>query len=281
MRLVLGAAQFGGPYGVTRPTEHVVDLQLRAIAQLVAEHRIDLIDTAEGYGVENDRLAIFRDTGASLQTKLSDTYGEFDLAHLTRRFGELSELSTGGVVSVLAHGARQVLGSDGQRVRALLDEARASGLVARVGVSVYDHDELHRVLDQFRPDVVQVPLSVADQRLLHSGDLQMLVNAAIVVQVRSVFLQGLLLSSDAGGDRWPEPTRHALSRFKRAVADPARACFGFVHDAGCADEVVVGVHSAEQLGELLQAWHKPQRGLQWEALRFEDGLVDPRCWAPL
>ena len=44
-------------------------------------------------------------------------------------------------------------------------------------------------------DVVQLPYSVYDQRMLANGTLKMLRSKNIQVHARSVFLQGLLLSS--------------------------------------------------------------------------------------
>ena len=42
---------------------------------------------------------------------------------------------------------------------------------AKVGVSVNDAAQIDSLLDRFQPDIVQLPLNVLDQRLLHSGHL--------------------------------------------------------------------------------------------------------------
>ena len=41
-----------------------------------------------------------------------------------------------------------------------------TGLVKKIGVSVYDGEMLQRLLEQFPIDSIQVPLNVFDQRLL-------------------------------------------------------------------------------------------------------------------
>ena len=71
---------------------------------------------------------------------------------------------------------------------------KSEGLVKRIGVSVYDAAEIDGVLEIFRPDVVQLPLNIFDQRLIQSGHIKALQSAGIEIHARSAFLQGILLS---------------------------------------------------------------------------------------
>ena len=53
--------------------------------------------------------------------------------------------------------------------------------------------QIKKVLDLFIPDIIQLPFSVFDQRLLQDGTLSTLKSLGIEIHARSIFLQGLLL----------------------------------------------------------------------------------------
>ena len=74
------------------------------------------------------------------------------------------------------------------RMRALKDE----GLCKRIGVPVYASDDPVGVARRFKPDVVQAPASLLDQRLLLDGSLAAIADLGIEVHLRSIFLNGVL-----------------------------------------------------------------------------------------
>ena len=72
-----------------------------------------------------------------------------------------------------------------------LDSLKIRGLVKYIGISIYDSSDLHDIeLD--RLDIVQLPLSLYDQRLHFDKTTHMLRERNILIQLRSIFLQGLI-----------------------------------------------------------------------------------------
>ena len=123
----------------------------------------------------------------------------------------------------------------------------------KIGVSVYTPAQLERYLP-LPIQIVQLPLNLADGRFLPY--LPELRRRGIEIHVRSVFLQGALLTG-------------AFGLPKLTVQD----CLGYVL-AQDVDYVVVGVHSERQLEELLRV--KPQEG---KSLNITDErVIDPRNW---
>ncbi len=133
----------------------------------------------------------------------------------------------------------------------------------------------------FAPDVVQVPVSVADQRLVHDGTLEELAQRGVTVQVRSIFLQGLLLAPDVPLPARLEPVAGLLRRLPWSggdVLEAARHCFGYIASLAFVDEIVFGVHSSTQLSTLLSAYENPARAVAWAECARPDAYVDPRTW---
>lgn len=85
------------------------------------------------------------------------------------------------------HRADDLFVPGGERLMAALTDLKQQGLVAKIGVSVYNAEQIDQVLDRFAIDLVQLPISVLDQRLLRSGHLRKLKSAGVEVHARSVF----------------------------------------------------------------------------------------------
>jgi aryl-alcohol dehydrogenase-like predicted oxidoreductase len=170
----------------------------------------------------------------------------------------------------------------GEAWKRLLD-LRDQGLFARVGVSVYASDDPLGVARRFKPDVVQAPASLLDQRLLVDGTLAKLAELNIEVQMRSIFLHGLLFLPP---DRVPGPLKGAasrLSRVRRMIAegrsDPLQAALGFALSRPEAASVIVGVATAPELQAVVAAAMSPPPDLDWDDMALDDPIaLDPRRW---
>ena len=68
-----------------------------------------------------------------------------------------------------------------------LNDLKGKGLTKKIGVSIYENDDLLKVLDYKKPDVVQLPLNILDTRLFKNGALDKLNNLGVEIHVRSVF----------------------------------------------------------------------------------------------
>ena len=182
------------------------------------------------------------------------------------------------------HSAADLEGAEGDALWTRLQGLKAEGLYGAIGVSAYAGDDPVRLARRFAPDVMQLPFSVLDQRLADDGTLAEVAALGVEVQLRSIFLQGLLFLP--GGALPPRlaAAAPALSRIRRLIAeagaDPLQAALAFALNRPEASAVVVGVTSAAELRAVLAAAAAPAPTLDWAALRLDDPLaLDPRQWA--
>ena len=166
-----------------------------------------------------------------------------------------------------------------------LKKLRDEGLFAKIGVSVFASDEPVALTRRFRPDIVQAPASLLDQRLIVSGALAEIAGLGVEVHLRSIFLQGLLFLPP---DRMPVALRGAsgpLSRVRRMIAegrsDPLQAALGFALSRPEARHVIVGVASAAELQAVIAASASPPPDLDWDEMALEDpaALIGRDDWA--
>lgn len=258
MKLALGGAQFGLAYGVSNQSGQVSRQAAREIVGLARQAGVDTIDTAIAYG---DSEACLGEVGVGdfkVVTKLPPMPdGIADVAawvHAQIK-GSLDRLGVAQVHGLLLHRADQLLGDRGQALASALQRARHDGMVTRIGVSIYDPEQLAAIMPVCAPDIVQAPLNLLDRRLETSGWLQRLHDAGIEVHTRSAFLQGLLLMDRAAmpprferwhmlWDTWQDwRAAHALSA--------TRACLQYPLSLPQVDRVVVGVASTAEFAMLL------------------------------
>jgi aryl-alcohol dehydrogenase-like predicted oxidoreductase len=174
-----------------------------------------------------------------------------------------------------------LLARGGDRLWALLERRRAEGRVERIGVSVYDSDEIEAVIARFPVELIQLPLSVFDQRLVENGTLRRLAARRIAVHARSVLLQGLLLMPRDGVPGTLAPAVPMLARWEDACAEAdvtrLEAALAFAL-AQPIEGVVIGVHSRAHLAEILAAMTRPV-SLPWDSFACNDAaVIDPRRW---
>jgi aryl-alcohol dehydrogenase-like predicted oxidoreductase len=185
--------------------------------------------------------------------------------------------------AIIVQVASDLFGPHGQEVWDRLLALRDQGLFQRVGVSAYASDDPLGVARRFKPDIVQVPASLLDQRLLVDGTLASLAEMGVEVQMRSIFLQGLLFLPP---DRMPGPLKGAasrLSRVRRMIAegrsDPLQAALGFALSRAEASSVIVGVTTAAELQAIVAAALSPPPDLDWDDMALDDPeALDGRHW---
>jgi aryl-alcohol dehydrogenase-like predicted oxidoreductase len=156
------------------------------------------------------------------------------------------------------------------RLKAMKDE----GLCQRIGVPVYASDDPVGVARRFKPDVVQAPASLLDQRLLLDGSLAAIAQLGVEVHLRSIFLNGVLFLPP---DRAPSHLKAAagrISRARRLIAegrsDPLQAALGFALSRPEASHVLVGVTSASEMSAVVAAAMSPPPDLDWDEMAIDD-----------
>ena len=289
-RLVLGTAQFGLAYGVTNRRGQVTAAEVARILAEADAAGIRRLDTAAGYGDSEAVLGrcLAQHPGFAVASKTPALPGDrvtaADAARIAAGLREsLARLGRPKIDLLLLHHGIDLSKPGGEHLAAALAAVKAGGLADRVGVSVYDAAELDGVLARFRPDLVQLPLNLFDQRLLRSGHVARLHDAGIAVQVRSAFLQGVLLAAPAL-PRHFAAFKPALARYAEMLAQtgltPLTACLGFVLSQPEIDSLVFGVTGIDELRQIVAAVARPPAPLpDFGPLASDDlELIDPRRW---
>ena len=198
----------------------------------------------------------------------------------------LQQLGVPQLDGLLLHASADLTRPDGAQLLRWLQQVQGQGLVRRIGVSIYSASELEGLpLEALQ--LVQLPCSLYDQRLVTSGAVQRLCDQGIAIHARSLYLQGLLVTP---AEQWPAtiaPTLRAHHQRLQAWAE-LKGCslvelaLGWARRQTWLEAAVLGITSSAELQALLQAWQGPDPWLEqdphaWAWPVGED--LDPRRWA--
>jgi aryl-alcohol dehydrogenase-like predicted oxidoreductase len=281
-RLGLGASQF--PTGAAargRPPE----AEVRDMLVAAAKAGLGFLDTSLSSPAGELMLGAQMPRPQTMQPLIRSIRGDRgpDVVETEVR-ASLTRLGLAKARAVVVQSASDLFAPSGAALWTRLNALRDEGLFEQVGVSVYASDDPVGVARRFKPDLMQAPASLLDQRLLIDGSLMEVRRLGVEVHLRSIFLNGLLFLPP---DRVPAQLKGAagrLSRARRMIAegrsDPLQAALGFALSRPEADAVIVGASSAAELAAIIAAAASPPPDLEWDEMAIDDPVaLDPRRWA--
>lgn len=282
-KLGLGSAQFeletsSQPRGRS-PRNEAAD-----ILSIAARWQLPVLDISTLYGQAErvlgevmPRPMPFRLTLATARCDRGPDFVEAELRQSLQRMGVTQ------AYAIVVPSAGDLFGPHGQALWTRLLALRDAGLAQKIGVAVYASDDPFGVVRRFRPDLIQAPGSLLDQRLLADGTLSRIAGQGVEVHLRSIFLSGLLFMPP---DRVPASLKGSagrLSRVRRMIAegrsDPLQAALGFALSRVEASAVLVGVTSAAELQAVIAAASSPPPDLNWDDMALDDpAALDSNRW---
>jgi aryl-alcohol dehydrogenase-like predicted oxidoreductase len=282
-KLGLGSGQFGLDQASVRGRPPAAEV--RDILEIAARSRLGVLDVT---GRSNQAEAAIGDVMPRpnpFQVCISTVRADrgADLVEAEAR-AALRRMGVDQAECIFVPSASELFGPHGlavwDRLKALKDE----GLTRTIGISVFASDDPLGLARRFRPDVVQAPASLLDQRLIVDGTLAAIASLGMEVHLRSIFLNGLILLPP---DRAPNHLKAAAARIlkaRRMIAegrsDPLQAALGFALSRPEASTVLVGVASGAELNAVIAAAASPPPDLDWDEMAIDDPVaLDPRAWA--
>lgn len=294
-QLCLGTAQFGLSYGITNAAGQVSEVEVAQLLIQAQDVGIRYLDTAQAYG--NAEMVLGRQLPASHCFKIISKLPSQPQPVFSARdsdaweqtfFASCQRLGVQALDAFLLHAPADLRKPGGDHLEGWLLRLRERGLVQRLGISIYSAEDLEGVNPALL-DLVQLPLSLLDQRLLQDGTLARLRAAGTAIHARSLYLQGLLLTTAEKWPPWVSPEVRANQHALEALA-LERGCrlidlaLGFAREQEDLEALVIGVCSRQELTELSAAWSltSPLQKIEWRSWALNDQIfLDPRRWPNL
>jgi len=289
-KLGLGAVQFGLDYGVTNESGKTSEDEVNRILEFVVENSFRCIDTAPAYGdseiiLGEYSLALKNIPIVTKTVNIPDAADDVDTFNrLLNGFNQsLTRLNVGKVDALLVHSSKALTEKGSQVYAEFLQAVKADGKVKKIGVSVYTKGEIDQIFSNYDFDIVQLPISIYDQRLIESNTLKGLAREGIEIHARSIFLQGLTLLEPSKLSGKFAPLRQHQENYFRTLQEqdisPLEAAISFVQSLDEINVVVCGVNNSQQLREIFVAATNGLKITSPEQFGLQDEiLLNPALW---
>jgi len=288
MRLALGGVQFGMHYGIANVNKEMSMHDVRDVLINAKNNKIDMVDTAIGYGNSEQYIGDAGVSGFKIITKLPAIPKEItDCKDWIKKQIDksMTRLNVRSLYGVLLHEPSQLTSLHGEIIWNQLQELKEDGVVNKLGFSLYDINELNDLMPCYLPEIIQVPCNILDQRLLSSCWVGRLKDMGTEIHVRSIFLQGLLLMNDSNRPekfyRWRKIWQEWSDFLNRNNISAYEACLNFVLSKVDIDKVVIGVDSVKQLDDLLAIQESKFIDFSGIPIVNDLDLIDPSRWDEL
>lgn len=276
-------------YGVSNKKGQTSPDEVNKILKVAYNAGISLLDTASLYGNAEQALGQSDLSSFRVITKTprfsKNLFSQADLEHLVQTFtASLQNLGLKSVYGLLIHDVDDIFAPNGSQLIDALKQLKTQGYISKIGISIYGSSQIKKALDFFKPDIIQLPINVLDQRLIQDGTIAHLSRLGIEVHARSVFLQGLLLMQI--NDYMPkyfEPWLPLLSKWHsfcgNQLISPLHAALGFVCGLKDISYALVGVENHKQLEEILDN-STTLNSFDFEQFASDDlKLLNPSVWS--
>ena len=294
MNLRLGTVQFGQNYGINGQKQPSLEDSVKML-DFATQNGISNLDTAFAYGTAEDvvgefikrktisreKLNISSKLVPNIMDEVKPEKYEAKVLELIKK--QLKRLNTDYLDVYLYHSARYI---HNEALLSALQIAKKEGLAKKVGVSVYDPEEVRKGLVSDKVDFMQFPYSIFDQRMLADGIFGLPLNGT-EIDTRSAFIQGLIIMNEEKVPSFLQKAKPIVRKIDEVCekynVNRVALAMNFVKQQKSISSLVFGVDNMEQLKQDIEFFNNeiPSNIVNEIAKEFtgiEADIVMPSLW---
>ena len=287
-KIILGTAQFSGNYGITKKDDYLSQNESHKILKTLLAKKLRHLDTSIDYKNSFKKIKSFNFNNWQITTKMDPKNLDFSSEHnlylsvenQIKLIKKQSSIKT--IKNLLLRNSNIILTPKGKILFKVLKKIKKNKLIIKFGYSIYSFKNLEKIIINFRPDLIQCPYNIFDRRIENIKIKNILKKKKIKVQVRSIFLQGILLKKINQLPKFFLKWKKLFLNFENLTKinklSPLSLCFNFVNNNKDIDEIVIGVQNNKELKEIFDIKLKRKISIRKELFKPSLKLIDPTKW---
>lgn len=288
-KLILGTANFSGDYGLKKGRFFKTEIRNKLPA-ILKKNKIIHIDTALDYKNSSNLLRSLKIKNPKITTKikLPNKNKNIFLNNLKRKiYKQLKDLGISQFEAILIHNTNDLFSNFGPKLLKVFNDLKFEKKTKMIGISVYSDKEIKKVMKIFKVDIIQFPLNIFNTSFVTKKWIKYFKINNIRIQVRSIFLQGLLLNTSQSNDQLKlnHNLKRHLTKFNNWI-DKTKINRIFLNTQflkryfNMIDYIILGVDNHSQLLQnikFLKLKKKFRISLK-KFSSFNKNIIDPRAW---
>ena len=251
-KIVLGSASFIENYSVYK--KKISSNEIKKILENMIKNKILMIDAASRYGNLYSVLSEKKFKKIDFIFKVSKFNTYDDIINQIESFKKKTNRNK--IHSILFHSLNDFKKKKNLRFYSILKKNKKKYNISKVGFSVNSFKNLEKFLKKLNPEIIQVPFSIMDRRILHPKYQKIFKKKKIEVHIRSIFLRGLLIKRKFDKINFSKENLKKLNKlhdfYKINKLDPLMTCIQFVLNYQFYKKIIIGVDSFNHFKSIIK-----------------------------
>jgi len=284
-KICLGSANFGKNYGYKN--SKVKKKEFSKIFKYAKFKKINYIDTAFNYS--NSQKIIGKNSiNLKIITKIPKipyfiTNPELWIKKIISK--SLKDLNTKKLYAVLFHyPPHQIDKKRFIKIINYLEDLKKKKIINKIGISAYNINEIRRSFTIYKFQIIQFQANILDQNILKNPYIKFLKKKGVEIHIRSIFLQGMLLSDISDIPRKFRYLKKPLIYFdnwvKKQKISKLSACLQYIFPFSMIDKIVLGTNNYLQFKQTVEAIEKinGKLNLPRQLKNINSRKLNPKNW---
>ena len=256
---------------------------INKILNIAKKNKIFYLDTARTYNNVEKVLGNFNLDKFKIITKIKNIKLNKNIYNFIQNdiLKSIYDLRIKNFYGLLIHNPNDLRKKRGKEIYNCLLNLKRKGLIKKIGYSINSPNDLNYLYKKFKPDLIQTPLNVFDQRIIHSGWIKKLKKDKVEIHARSIFLQGLLLRRRGNLPKQFYKFKNTFDKWHKWLdknnSSALNACLNFVCSKNEIKKIIFGIDNTKQLNDILSI--KKNNFLNYTNLYSNNtNLIMPNKW---
>lgn len=282
-KIIIGTAQFEKGYGNLFNEKNLKNhsYRIKKLIKYANNLKLNYFDSAISYKNKKNFFYLLNNN-TKIITKLPNIpNSNIDIKKWMVKIieKELKIIRKKNFWGIMFHNSEFLKNSNRLKVISAINYLKEKKYCKNVGISVYEKNEILKHLKFWKPDIIQFPYSIFDQRI-DDNFFKTLKKKKIILHARSIFLQGLTINN-----KYPNYFKAYKKSFLKwhkwcheNNLSKLSASLNFVFSNPYIDKVVIGLESDYQLREIINI-NKKREKLIFPNLNLKSKkILNPSLW---
>ena len=279
-KISIGSAQFGMKYGINNKLGKPSLAEIKKILNFAEKLGIRNIDTAVSYGKSEEVLGKAGVKNFKITSKLPFIASNKKnyIQKIVKK--SLMKLKKRYLENLLIHNSKNLNVNTG-KILSEMRKLKKKGMVKQIGASITNLKDLVPFLKNHEVDIIQVPYNILDRRIEKNEIKNILLKKNIKVQIRSIFLQGLLFKKfknlDSNFQNMLIKNKKIKKFLNSAKSIKITKMLNLPYNYKNCENIIIGIERLKQL-EQISKIKKVSPYIAENLKTYNDKIINPSLW---
>ena len=276
-KLIVGTTQFGMNYSGKKK---IKIKEINLIFKILKKNKINIFDTAPSYGDSEKKIGDYhskkRVFSKIVLSNKHNTNKNSLISEVKKSLNLVKEKKFEGLL--INNPNYLIKNKKKKQIIQNLKYLKKANLTKKIGISIYDVSEFSSIIKFWKPDIIQFPLNIFDQRFAKKKFLKKIKELKIQTIARSIFLKGLIFNKNTTNLFLKKKISNYDSWCNNNRITRLSGCLNFIKKYKQLDYFIVGIDNSFQLQEIISVLKKKSIYVPNKFKISKKNIIDPRLW---